>query len=185
MVSSEQAETMGLALYIKDRTTYKTFILYDPKMFERWLRRELNIKLEDIIYAKFSIAKSKVCEAYEVVTASAKQGFGPLMYDIIMSKVGPVIPDRNSITPAAETFWKQVYFRFLRGEKYNATSLENTGCYEPRYDVHLNMAYEILRPVNFSSLVQKHIEQNWQSDELEILVNKGTDFFDRKYKGEI
>lgn len=49
-------------------------------------------------------------DAYEVIRSAAMKGFGPVMYDVAMSKLGKITSDKGSVTASAENVWK-VYFQ--------------------------------------------------------------------------
>jgi hypothetical protein len=49
--------------------------------------------------------------AYIVQAAAARQGYGPLLYDLAMSLGRPVVPDRKSVSPAARNVWDRYVSR--------------------------------------------------------------------------
>lgn len=48
---------------------------------------------------------------YEVQAVAAMPGWGPIMYDKTMSITGGLIPDRLSVSPAAQKVWEYYYHK--------------------------------------------------------------------------
>jgi len=67
---------------------------------------------ESSTYAWLEIDASPDAPQYgasTVGTAAAKKGYGPLIYDMVLSSVNGLVPDRISVSPKAQKVW-QHYF---------------------------------------------------------------------------
>jgi hypothetical protein len=124
-VSPEIAVKEGLALHSFKGPRSMRLILYSPadlikgvKDTEEEFDGELSPIITNIganspstdghIYAYFVASKYGDGEAYnawEVINASAIKGYGPMMYDIVMSLVGTIMSDRNSVSAMAKKVW--------------------------------------------------------------------------------
>ena len=78
-------------------------------------RRFFVVKLEEsggkpilAILARLYVHYNPKCDAYEVLTASAVGGYGPLLYDATMEAIYPkwLTPDRSVVTGAAARVWQ-------------------------------------------------------------------------------
>jgi hypothetical protein len=50
--------------------------------------------------------RGEMWNAWEVISSAAASGYGPLMYDIAMSKLGRIAADRDAVTSQAESVWQ-------------------------------------------------------------------------------
>jgi len=100
--------------------------------------------VEDLIAAHvyaFLYSTDK-CDGASVVRAvRARSRYGPLIYDIAMSELGPIMPHRNDVSPAARKIWRYYYKNRADVGKRPAES-----CTEQRQD-HLNQIYTLKKPV--------------------------------------
>ena len=156
------AQQQGLALLVTNSGRSTSFVLYDPKYYRDFIVTQENSPNEignapDGIYAFFSAfpGPSDSCSgAYEIGVSSAKKGFGPMMYDIVMSQCSPapIMADRSTSSAAAANIWR-FYGNRSDVEKI---PLDSNDCktYEDRPE--LNYAFKAKQPVNFSGLVAAH-----------------------------
>jgi len=86
------------------------FILYRPsvltKYFQEWETTDgLIVGMMNVVMSEFSP------KIYEVKAAAAESGYGPTLYDIVMSYVAPkyLMADRKDVSDAARTVWKFMY----------------------------------------------------------------------------
>ncbi len=121
-VDAKSAATFGFALYKRARGNYVNYILYDPKTFKTCAK----FFNDDEFYSNFApkvivgyvsteIAQNKCNNATEIAASAARQGFGPLMYDIAMSdNVNGIYADRGGTSNAAQQVWK--HYLLNRGD---------------------------------------------------------------------
>ena len=86
------------------------FILYRPsvltKYFQTWESTDgLTVGMMHIVLSEDS---NKI---YEVKAAAAEQGYGPTLYDIVMSYVAPkyLMADRKEVSDAARNVWRYMF----------------------------------------------------------------------------
>ncbi len=119
---------------------------------------------------------NKTCKGIKIAQSVSEEGYGPLIYDLLMSKTQqPVIPS-NSLTKAALNFWLKT---FSMSEKYNFIDLEGVeeSCQPP--DMRLrNKGITIKQPLNYQQLVNNHNKNNVDG---KILIKLAEELFDEKY----
>jgi hypothetical protein len=106
-VSLGQARSEGLALYVSARRP-KKYVLYDTQRFIASLRSGDDIGARDAVVAFIQVAtplRGKSYLAKEVKYSAAKKGYGPLLYDIVMSEEGSLVADRHSVSRDAQKIW--------------------------------------------------------------------------------
>lgn len=122
----KDAKQNDLALMIYKFGTVTHVILYSPlkflSFFEKRIKQTLknydnathydfidHDEMQKFIYAYTALSPSRHGKAYgakEVINSVAKSGWGPLIYDIAMSMNDHgLMPDRNSVSPAAANVW--------------------------------------------------------------------------------
>lgn len=110
-----------------------------------------------------------------VVSTSAKKGYGPLLYDVMLSIAkkkynSGIQPDRASVSPQARGVWD--YYRTKRSD-VKATPIDNILRPETPQNIDdayvhrdeglenrdsVDFVYEIIKPINFEVLSQRHRE---------------------------
>ncbi len=134
--------------------------------------------------------------ASEIKLAAAQKGWGPLMYDIVMSDTDALMPDRRSVSPSAAGVWK--YYKDKRSDveklpfddiNNKKTPPEEDDCFLHGKE-ELDNAYKLNSNVNVSKLRAVH-NQTAQaiSKMLDISVaevegaleSAASNFFDRVY----
>lgn len=104
------ADARGLALALLGDNNEKQAILYDPAMIRKSFRIEKGYPIitgfRSPIVGTIKIKQN--CGAWMVSSVAAERGFGPFMYDIAFSLVGPqgLMPDRSLVSPHARKIWK-------------------------------------------------------------------------------
>lgn len=136
-MTTQQAVSKDLALLVRG----KALVLYDPSFYKKFLE-------EDEVYNVSSapggiLGYIKVVPgdsdsswgAAEVVASAAVKGYGPMMYDIAMSKSeAPLMPDRSSLSPKAANVWK--YYDKQRSDvkKLPIDDIDNPQTPDPKDD---------------------------------------------------
>lgn len=232
----KDAQLNNLALYF-DNSSYKTCILYDSLKFIESFKNAIteannlfnkddpkrrtkkndyfvfnNAKQDDLykcIYAQitFSRAQDPAYGANTVRTASAKSGYGPLIYDIVMSlSDNGLMPDRGEVSSSAANVWK--YYDKNRndvrtfelddiGDPQTPPKRDDSTIHDIKGKDYLDKVYQIKKPVATSQLVSQHtknihtIHELLKSNQItnfsikdinEMLRFASGEFFDRKYK---
>lgn len=114
-ISIKKAISDGLALHRYDKLSSVEYILYDPDVAIQTIVGEDDIhalkKLPVLgymsIYKRASNEDGPCYYARQVGASAAESGYGPLMYDIVMSDMGGFfVPDRDSVSTSASKLWK-------------------------------------------------------------------------------
>lgn len=128
-ISSEQASKKSLALAIPKKSGNNIYVLYDANVLTNIYEQELADisnkrdkqevaesvmdRFEEVIYATIqvdrSFGKNRQYGVPTVVQAAARKGYGPLMYDIVMSIEGGLVPDRSTVSASASHVWSHYY----------------------------------------------------------------------------
>lgn len=132
------------------------FILYRPsvltKYFQDWESTDgLTVGMMNIVLSEDS---NKI---YEVKAAAAEQGYGPTLYDIVMSYISPkyLMADRKEVSDAARKVWRFMYDN--RKAEYDMLTVPEEGKWKTRdgEDIpFLNHAYRLKKKLSiYSTLV--------------------------------
>lgn len=114
-VSGAQA-SKHLALYRKTEKQFTQYVLYDPSTLEvlmedpGWADMTFSQDVGTLIKGYVQAMKRHgMCnDATQISVAAAEKGYGPLMYDIVMSdSEGGIMPDRTSTSGQAKRVWQQ------------------------------------------------------------------------------
>lgn len=114
-VSAKQAAEGGVALYRRKSDKFVHYILYDPKALAEIIEDEgfysgrFKKPLGEIILSYIqAYPRSGECNnATQITVSVATKGYGPLLYDIVMSDSdGGIMPDRNSTSDQAKKVWQ-------------------------------------------------------------------------------
>lgn len=179
-VPHDEAVTSGLALYITDVEGITTIILYNPKL----------LNSEELIYGMIEMEESFKCNAWKIVTSSAKKGYGPMMYDIAFSFAGNkgLMSDRSSVSSLARNVWN--YNFTTRKDDFSIVPLEQNCKFAGRDSIpSLNHKYILKNPINFQALVDSHhhflntFRKREQQDVIHQIEDKADAFFKTKFRG--
>ena len=132
------------------------FILYRPsvltKYFQDWESTDgLTVGMMNIVLSEDS---NKI---YEVKAAAAEQGYGPTLYDIVMSYIAPkyLMADRKEVSDAARNVWRFMYDN--RKAEYDMLAVPEEGKWKTGdgEDIpFLNHAYRLKKKLSiYSTLV--------------------------------
>lgn len=216
-VSTEQASKF-LGLFIPKKSGNNIYVMYDVNMlknvYEQELAKQQAIvgdqevaeltmdRFEEIVYATIqvdhSFGKRRQYGVPSVVQAAARKGYGPLMYDIVMSIEGGLVPDRNTVSALASQVWS--YYYDMRtdvdakllddiepGMGRTQTKFDDSQVYpgdesDPYGEENpLNYAYFATQSPNFEGLLQNHeAMKNWCRKRHIDLEDMGDAFFRKK-----
>lgn len=150
-----RANSDNIALLIGYRPS---FVLYDVTKVQELVRDEDLFweEMEDAIVG-FGEMKEANCKKglYVVERTAALKGYGPLLYDIMLSyareegKLG-IIPDRKRVSSAARYVWSYYY---TNRKDVGHTLDENCRSWD---DDVLDAYYFIKKPLNLSNLERNH-----------------------------
>lgn len=206
-VSGEQAMQGGLALFRNNRGNRVDYILYDVKALADeskkpgFMSMRLSRPIDEIVIGFVrGMPHSGDCnDAMEVKMSAAAKGYGPLMYDIVMSDgEGGLMPDRVSTSDQAAKLWQ-----FYSGKRKDVEKKPFDDADDPKTpdddddcslvndpnDV-LNYSYDGAGNTGAKSqLMQRHEEAVAQFAEHDMpkkfiegmLGQLGDSFFDKKY----
>jgi hypothetical protein len=174
-VSISTAKDQHLALAILGSDVMKTgermYVLYDAGLMDdlrqgtvlRDAPRFLHHVVGMIRVRDFPDQTAPSWGATEVINSAARLGYGPLLYDIVMSREGRIMSDRGFVSSSALRVWK--YYRDRRPDvkklplddvKDPKTPTPEDDAYMNDDDESLNNAYELTSKVDVSSLIRKH-----------------------------
>lgn len=182
------AAQKGYALYIQKTGKGARFVLYNPTHYAEFLKENSPANLTDdpsgvVAYFETMNGPQDSCAgAAEVSVSSAQKGLGPMMYDICMSYVGLIMPDRSNVTPAAANIWAY----YAKRSDVEKVQLDDNDC-KTFDDGNLNFAYKMKAPVNYGQLVSAHeafvasLDPQVSSGFVQNLPAVGVAFFDTMY----
>lgn len=120
--SVDSVDVQKMALLKKDGN-HTAYVLFNPKkaaqaIYDAQKEGKSLDDIEDKLVASvfgFMLAKAppgeKQLGAWEIAASSAVKGYGPLMYDIVMSDKGAITPDRYVVSNDAQKVWKYYHDR--------------------------------------------------------------------------
>jgi hypothetical protein len=182
MRTIDDAQAVGLALFAGQEANAYQFILYDPGPLEAALEQlikdvgPMNIDVSVVTdaleetdgivgFIEIGMTDDPCYDAAQVNMVAAKQGWGPLMYDIAMSASREgLTADRENVSTDAERIWKQ--YATSRGDvsrlPFDDINDPKTPPPEDDCTLHpgrpdLNFAYKGSK-VNISELKGNHID---------------------------
>lgn len=167
------------------------------------------IEAENIMLAQITVKKNLglYYNAAIVKTAAAVKGYGPLLYDIVMSQEGGLTPDRNEVSGVARVVWN--YYFTKRSdvthkliddveEPETVPTLDDGDVYRNQNKIDtsnpLNYVYFLANGPDIQPLVARHSEcvqrvlgvPNLEVSEIgfnRLIRSVAIDFFDNKYSG--
>lgn len=209
-----------------------SMILWDAnalvRVSDEYLKLSIDAKIDDLIAvleddpSKWIIGYIEITNnpqekggeawgSWEVVASAARKGYGPFLYDLAMSYVGALIPDRHIVSTKAQAIWN--YYR--KRSDITTKPLDNVKnpktppkeddayVYNTPEKLGLNYAYSTESPINVAQFtnnspkkvmqaakeIQQFLGKNSVPVDLiarslfESIRNAGVDFFYYKYKG--
>lgn len=214
-VSTEEAANKSLALYTPARSG-DTYVLYDAGLLKKIYEEQRGIhsddevevsestmdRFEEVVYATIqvdrSMGKKRQYGVPSVAQAAARKGYGPLMYDIVMSIEGGLVPDRNTVSDKAASVWSTYYdMRSDVGAKLLDDIDPGMGRTKTKFDDSivypgdeddpygeenpLNYAYFATSSPNFDALIQNHeAMKTWCKKRNIDLADMGDAYFRKK-----
>lgn len=166
-VQMGQLESGNIALYIPGDDSDKTYILYDTQATKKALQEENEPKYEDdptsaYIVAYVSTSFFELCGFWLMNMTAARKGYGPIIYEIVMSNVSPafVSADRKSVTPDARRVWQ--YFYNHRAHEFDIKKIDasqtDEACAHANSgeDQSLSLMFSLKTKLNTGNLQSKH-----------------------------
>lgn len=163
------------------------FILYRPsvltKYFQDWESTDgLTVGMMHIVLSEDS---NKI---YEVKASAAEQGYGPTLYDIVMSYIAPkyLMADRKEVSDAARNVWRYMFDN--RKAEYDVLAVPEEGKWktsESEDIPFLNQAYRLKKKLSiYSTLVLRdkqffanQLDRNKRSQMLTTLEEDAWTYF--------
>lgn len=114
-IAGKAAAGLGLALLRSNKGSGVEYVLYDPVKFYELTRDVPKDMLEtidpdEVIYGYLDVRphKGDCWNAAEIKFAAARQGYGPLMYELAMSDFGKIMSDHGAGSSAsARGVWQK------------------------------------------------------------------------------
>ena len=163
-ISSAQAAEQGLALCIEMQDSDSAdYVLYDPDKLEELVELNKN-PWNDEVYTSCIIGMIGIITDHDdgsgwnasiVTAAAAERGYGPLLYDIVMSQEDGLMADRSTVRPAAKKVWQ--YYKDQRPDVI-AKPLDNKFApkTEPRIDDVKVYPDGVENPLNYAYFATRH-----------------------------
>jgi hypothetical protein len=119
-ISPSEASSQGLALVIKEMGDGDVYVVYNTEHLTYWclegikegddpndsIQKNSTGAIVGVIATERNKSKYGPCNDGVVVTnAAAKKGYGPMVYDVVLSMGDPVSPDRSSVSKDALSVW--------------------------------------------------------------------------------
>lgn len=153
--SVSQAEKRGLALYTNESSGGTYYVLYDPQKLEDLAKKKLAIDA-CIVAMMITQKPGDAWGASEVKNSAADKGWGPLLYDIVMSMEGGLMSDRDKVSSHAQKVWS--HYKNKRND-VDAKILDDT--LNPRTEDEFDDAYVKSKLVDGTSQVDKDNPLNY------------------------
>lgn len=186
----------------------KVFMLYDPEGFLALVKQQAiywnsdNSKGKepnpvDAIYAVVMVDKNQFPQwgAKTIAATAAKEGYGPLLYDIAMDESGGLTPDRYSVSSSAKRVWQYYSNNRSDVEKKPLDDIDNPKTKTPKDDSELHPGGQ-KNPLNYAYFIKKgpataRLKANHDKVKSKFRTFGGGDFlgdvaqefFDRYYRG--
>lgn len=180
----------GYALLIKDGGATKFIVLYEPNEFISLMNEQESIEPEYVVVGYIAITSSyeKLCGGWVVSSIAARQGYGPLMYDIAMSVISPQLltADRENVSKQARKVWN--YMLTVRANDYMIKPVSSKGAclhdVQPN-DKALNYMFAIKNKIDFGKLVLNNKQTMRKLSEPKLaeeeLVELAMKYFEGRY----
>ena len=203
MCEAAISDTSNLALMFLDKSGMHEYVLYDVAKTSKAINtteeeissgQQSQKYIEGIFRVEFEQASPIVAmmsvkinnDSYygvpTVALSAAQKGYGPTMYDIVMSKEGGLVPDRYEVSDDARKIWD--YYHFKRPDvehkrlddmhapktppKFDDGSLYR----KDEYNDPLNFAYFIKSAPETGAMERRHLELRSKLEGLGLLPRK-------------
>lgn len=162
-VTATAAASQGLALVVVDDRTY---VLCDRAAFVEAVSRRgsqsvafsgmtgrdiadmaQHVLASGAVVGSLYLAEPTTQGFRPIGTVVARQGYGPLLYDIVLSR-GWVMPDRNEVSYFANRVWK----RYSERDDVETAPVDGKLTHSERARPWLDFAYRLRVPVNVAAL---------------------------------
>lgn len=202
-VPLDQLEAEAVALMILGDSTDKVYILYDTTALKNFLGTSdfsLYPNDPDTFFVVSFVASSwfEMCNFWTIDMSAARNGYGPISYEIVMSEVSPdfITSDRKNVSSKARNVWQRFYTD--RANEFDIkpisykTADENETCGHAKAgsDISLTKAFSIKSKLNVGVLIENHkrfLDQTPKGFDHQFLTDyiykSGQKFFRENYKG--
>lgn len=147
---------------IDETITDDVFVKLCPHCGSRTISRrypsiyELCCEFEDFTLGSIG-AHRRGRDTYEISWSWARSGYGPLMYDMVMSFGSYVMSDRNAVSRSASRVWKHYQDERLDVSSREAGEGYSTSTMLPKHHrPWLDREYKRKKPLGIQSLVKNH-----------------------------
>jgi len=182
-VTPQQAAKQGLALYINRDGSSTDYVLYDATKLIDIVELGADVPIVSCMKAMMNVDRPEKGVAWGAVSVSlsaAERGFGPLMYDIVMTQEGGLMADRGPVKPAAKKVWQ--YYKDQRpdveakllDDKWNpktAPTIDDGDVHPEGAENPLNYAYFATRKLDITQLRKNHYSAIKQLEMLEFDID--------------
>lgn len=206
-ISDAVNRKLALSVAVLD-SSQTVYTLYDAGRFREYITKlpveklknlEENDQLQSTVIAMIAVISPDDGTQYgipEVAGSAAEKGYGPLLYDIVMSIEGGITSDRGSVSSSAKKLWS--YYKNNRPdvkakplddkekpktpEKFDDSHIHAGGEESP-----LNYVYIPSKTPNADALISNHkaIEKMLQTNGIEIDFSEfGISYFHSRYHTE-
>jgi hypothetical protein len=201
-----EAEASGFALSIMKSGTTTRLVLYQPTKLQQICQEmakqpehlRFDAKLDAVLYmldnpvVGFIRINSEECGLI-LLNSAAIKGYGPMMYDITLAYAGKtgIIPDRQSVSPAARNIWK--YYATKRQKEIKIFPIseddecathqndEDYWCLDARYVLRNPDLSKITNLTAKGEQTFQVIQQTTSIPPDEVLRRLASSFFDQMY----
>jgi uncharacterized protein YheU (UPF0270 family) len=159
-------------------------ILFDPKKIkiDEDILTDWYPGIVGVIAYRLAATNCRPAE-YEISSSAAKIGWGPTLYDYVLSK-GWTMSDRKATSQAAQKIWKY-YF-----ENRDDAEIEKTPCkYLPQWGEYIDYAYRLTSPATgWDELISsgEKLASEWEKqigyDPVPKITDAAFKYFSYRYK---
>ena len=152
--SIQDAESNNFGLYVLRESGYVNIVLYDAELFYKTRINNEELFDNNPVYGLIiGRNDTKECGAYMVVKVVAKDKFGPLMYDLMMSITSaPLMSDRGSVSEKAQSVWDYIH---SHKEKYKPSKLKRNAECESYLPGH-GVAFSLINKISYLPIYSNH-----------------------------
>lgn len=180
-VTHEHDEAKNLAIFLVKQGGAFMAVVYSPIEFDEYI---VNPTDDRFIKGMIRSYEDKSLKAYEVKIVAALRGYGPMLYQLLSSRIGWIVSDRKEVTDMAQNIWKWMYDHpeSWMKEKLNTTK-ELPTVLDFKYKwLKSSSVYGTMisaNEVSKKSLAKKHSLSVKEIEQL--LVTTAEEFFDKRF----
>jgi hypothetical protein len=163
MVKLPQAESENICLMMTGGRTAPRFILFLGDPLSDYIKAKMSGEKVDpdsykqVVVGMIRMVQSHNCGFYQVSMSSARQGYGPLLYQIAASAIHPawIASDRTSASSDAQRLWNNTMT--LGKDDYEMEPISSKECQYQGKDLKttaLNYRFRIKNKLSPNKLIQ-------------------------------